>query len=146
MATLNAIQILINLSSQQSEAAATRLGLANKTRTEAQQKLSMLEEYRNEYAEQLQTQLSQGLSSAGYNNFKQFIATLDQTINQHKHVVQNSLILVEKHRIDWQASERKRLSYSTLTKRAETALRHQENKRDQKQTDEHASRIKMRRL
>jgi flagellar FliJ protein len=146
MANINAIQTLIELCSQQSEEAATRLGLANKTRTEAQQKLSMLEEYRNEYAEQLQVQLSQGLNAVGYSNFKQFIATLDQTINQQKHVVQNSLILVENHRTDWQASERKRLSYSTLTKRAETALRHQENKHDQKQTDEHASRIKMRRL
>jgi flagellar FliJ protein len=106
----------------------------------------MLEEYRNEYVLQLQDQLSQGLSSAGYTNFKQFIAKLDQTISQQQQIVQNSLYPVEKHRADWQAFERKRLSYSTLTKRAEMALRHKENKHDQKQTDEHASRIKMRRL
>lgn len=146
MANINAIQTLIDLTTQQSEAAATRLGLANKARSEAQQKLTMLEEYRNEYAQQLQDQLSQGLSSGGYTNFKQFIAKLDQTIYQQQQIVHNSLYPVEKHRADWQASERKRLSYSTLTKRAETALRHKENKHDQKQTDEHASRIKMRRL
>ena len=146
MATINAIQTLIDLSTQQSELEATRLGLANKARTEAQEKLSMLEEYRNEYAERFQQQLAQGLSSGSYINFKQFIATLDQTIIQQQQIVQNSHHRVEKHRADWQESERKRLSYSTLTKRAEIALRHKENKRDQKQTDEHASRVKMRQL
>ncbi len=146
MATLNAIQALIDLSSRESEAAATRLSDANRTRSEAQQQLTMLEEYRLEYADQLQSQLAQGLSLSSYSNYQQFLAKLDHTINQQRQILNNTLGVVERHRTDWQASERKRLSYSTLTKRAEEALRHHENKRDQKQTDEHAARITMRRL
>ena len=146
MATLKAIQALIDLSSRESETAATRLSDANKTQSQAQQQLTMLEEYRLEYADQLQTKLAQGLSLSSYTNYQQFLAKLDHTISQQRRILQNTLVVVEKHRSDWQASERKRLSYSTLTKRAEEALRHHENKRDQKQTDEHAARITMRRL
>ena len=40
----------------------------------------------------------------------------------------------------WQASERKRLSYRTLNERAATEALRVENKRDQKQMDEHAAR------
>jgi flagellar FliJ protein len=40
----------------------------------------------------------------------------------------------------WQASERKRMSYTTLNDRAAAAALQLENKRDQKQMDEHAAR------
>jgi flagellar FliJ protein len=40
----------------------------------------------------------------------------------------------------WQNSERKRMSYSTLNDRADAAALKLENKRDQKQMDEHAAR------
>ncbi|MDB5597934.1 MAG: fliJ, partial [Hyphomicrobiales bacterium] len=40
----------------------------------------------------------------------------------------------------WQASERKRLSYRSLNERAAAETLRVENKRDQKQMDEHAAR------
>jgi flagellar FliJ protein len=47
---------------------------------------------------------------------------------------------VEKERAAWQACERKRMSYDTLATRAQKAQQVKENKRDQKQMDEHAAR------
>jgi hypothetical protein len=46
----------------------------------------------------------------------------------------------EQEKSAWQASERKRMSYSTLNDRADAAALKLENKRDQKQMDEHAAR------
>jgi flagellar FliJ protein len=46
----------------------------------------------------------------------------------------------EQEKMVWQASERKRMSYSTLNDRADAAALKLENKRDQKQMDEHAAR------
>ena len=46
----------------------------------------------------------------------------------------------EQEKAAWQASERKRMSYSTLNDRADAAALKLENKRDQKQMDEHAAR------
>lgn len=134
------LQILIDLCSKRSEEASIKLGSAIKAKTEAEQTLSMIEEYRQGYIEQVQQKLSNGIQSGDYNNFLKFISTLDKTITQQKLIVQSSVFPIERHRKDWQDSERKRLSYTTLTNRAEAALRLKENKLDQKQTDEFASR------
>ncbi len=143
MANNNVIQTLIDLSTRQSETVAVRLNNANKTKLEAQQKLTMLQEYRNEYAEQLNLQLARGLSSSHYSNYQQFLIKLDTTINQQKQILQSSHATAEKHRLDWQASERKRLSYSVLTKKSAIALQQLETRREQKQCDEFAARIKL---
>lgn len=142
MANLNAIQTLTDLAARQSEEAATRLGQANNATAQAQQKLELLQEYRKSYADQLQAQMAQGLSMSGYSNFQKFLSTLDQAIAQQMQTLQNSHHLVEKHRNEWQLSEKKRLSFNTLTQRAEQAQLRKETKREQKQTDEYASRAK----
>jgi flagellar FliJ protein len=143
MATLTAINTLTELVTRQSEDAAIRLGHANKAKEEANQKLSLLEDYRATYAEQLQNRMARGLTVNDFANFQKFLASLDLAITQQKQVLQNTDQLVEKQRNEWQQHERKRLSFNTLSKRAEIKLQKQENKREQKQTDEHAARIKM---
>jgi flagellar FliJ protein len=46
----------------------------------------------------------------------------------------------EQEKAAWQTAERKRMSYSTLNERAAAEALKVENKRDQKQMDEHAAR------
>lgn len=140
MTTKNAINILTDLTTRQSEAAAKRLGQANKQQDQAKQQLDLLVDYRKSYAEQLQTQMTQGLAVSGYCNFYQFLANLDKAVDQQNKAWQTSLQFVENERANWQLSERKRLSFNTLTQRAQNAMLREEITRDQKQTDEHATR------
>lgn len=140
MATSNAIKTLSNLSARQSEDAAKRLGQANRTHDKNEQQLNLLIEYRKSYADQLHIQMSHGVSVIDYNNFQQFMAALDQAITQQKQVLQVSLQFIEKERNHWQVCERKRLSFDTLTQRAQQEQLDKEKSLDQKQTDEHASR------
>jgi flagellar FliJ protein len=140
MTTKNAINILTDLTTRQSEAAAKRLGQANKQQDQAKQQLDLLVDYRKSYAEQLQTQMTQGLAVSGYCNFYQFLANLDKAVDQQNKAWQTSLQFVENERVNWQLSERKRLSFNTLTQRAQNAMLREEITRDQKQTDEHATR------
>ena len=140
MTTKNAIDILTDLTTRQSEAAAKRLGQANKQQDQAKQQLDLLIDYRKSYAEQLQMQMTQGLAVAGYCNFYQFLANLDKAVDQQNKAWQTSLQFVENERVNWQLSERKRLSFNTLTQRAQNAMLREEITRDQKQTDEHATR------
>ncbi|MEY3289407.1 MAG: Flagellar biosynthesis chaperone [Pseudomonadota bacterium] len=140
MTTKNAINILTDLTTRQSEAAAKRLGQANKQQDQAKQQLDLLVDYRKSYAEQLQTQMTQGLTVSGYCNFYQFLANLDKAVDQQNKAWQTSLQFVENERVNWQLSERKRLSFNTLTQRAQNAMLREEITRDQKQTDEHATR------
>jgi flagellar FliJ protein len=146
MKSLKALQTLSDLSSRNCEEAATRLDQAKKLLEQNKQKLSLLEEYRNTYATQLQTQLSQGLNVSSYCNFQQFLLTLESAIDQQNQQVLHCLHRVDIEHKNWQACERKRLSYNLLGQRAQLAIQHQLNKQEQKDTDEYASRAKLLKL
>lgn len=140
MANPSVIETLIELTTQQSEEAAKRLGQATRQSEQAQEKLDLLQQYRQEYVDQLQTQMSNGLSVAGHANFLRFIQGLDRAISQQDAAVLQSKYLVERERDSWREHERKRLSYGTLVQRAQQQALRQANRQDQKQTDERAAR------
>lgn len=140
---MNSIIILMELCYIQSEKIAIQLGLAIKSSEEEHRKLLLLEEYRKEHIEQFQLKLSQGLNVGVFDNFKKFISSLEQLILNQKHIADSRLISIEICRKDWQDSEKKRLTYTTLINRSEASLRLKEHKLEQKQTDEFASRKKI---
>ena len=140
MAHPSVIETLVDLSTQQSEEAAKRLGQALRLSEQAQEKLSLLHSYREEYLVQLQQRLGQGMTAAAHLNFLKFIQNLDRAVDQQAQSVAASRQAVENERGQWQQCERKRLSYDTLSRRAQQERLHKENRREQKQTDEQAAR------
>lgn len=141
MATTSALETLIELATKETDEATKRLGRAVRTSEEAQQKLVILEQYRDDYALRFQESLSSGLTAMSYRNFQLFIEKIDSAISGQQGVVRNAQQRVAEARAAWQACERKRMSYDTLATRAKQTAQLRENRRDQKQTDEHASRI-----
>jgi flagellar FliJ protein len=75
-----------------------------------------------------------------YRNFVAFIEKLDTAVKGQLEMIKHAELRSEQEKAAWQASERKRMSYSTLNDRADAAALKLENKRDQKQMDEHAAR------
>ena len=140
MTSVAAMQTLIELATRDTDAAAKRLGQAVRAADEAQQKLDLLTEYRNDYAARLQASMAAGLAASGFRNFQQFIGTLDGAISGQQAVVAAARQRITEARNDWQASERKRMSYGTLVERAHKEAQKETGKREQKQTDEHAAR------
>lgn len=140
MATSSALDTLIELATQQTDEAAKRLGRAVRTGEEAQQKLQMLLQYRDDYMDRFHASLQSGLSAAGYRNFQLFLDKLDEAIKGQQRVVQDTQQRVTRERGAWQDSERKRISYDTLGDRALKAHQLKEMRREQKQTDEFAAR------
>ncbi len=140
MATSSAIHTLIELAARETDDAAKRLGQAVRAGQETQQKLALLQEYRADYAARFQASTATGLSATGYRNFQLFIDKLDSAVASQQEVVRAAERRIAQERNAWQASERKRLSYDTLAARARKEVQQQENRRDQKQSDEHAAR------
>lgn len=140
MAQLSALDTLIELATQQSDEAAKRLGKAVKAGDDAQQKLQLLMQYRDDYAARLRSSAATGLTASGYRNFQMFLDKLDDAIASQQRVVQDSQRRVSNERTAWQSSERKRLSYDTLATRAMSAQLLKQARREQKQTDEFAAR------
>ncbi|WP_050462255.1 flagellar export protein FliJ [Herbaspirillum autotrophicum] len=141
MATTSALDTLIELATKETDEATKRLGRAVRTHDEAQQKLGILEQYRDDYAVRFQNGLTAGLTAMSYRNFQLFIEKIDSAITGQQDVVRSSQQRVAEARAAWQACERKRMSYGTLATRARQTEQLRESRRDQKQTDEHASRI-----
>jgi flagellar FliJ protein len=140
MATTSALETLIDLAQRASDDCARRLGIARKALEEAQQKLQMLHGYRDEYAQRLESAQMAGITPLAYHNFVAFVAKLDTAISGQRDVLRHAEARVTMEQKAWQESERKRLSYRTLTERAAAQALKVENKRDQKQMDDHAAR------
>lgn len=141
MATPSALDTLIELATKETDEATKRLGRAIRVSEEAQQKLGILQQYRDDYAARFQDTLTTGLTALSYRNFQLFIEKIDVAITGQQDVVRNSQQRVADARAAWQACERKRMSYGTLAARAKDKELRKENKRDQKAMDEHAARI-----
>lgn len=141
MATTSALETLIELAIKETDEASKRLGRAVRTSEEAQQKLVILEQYRDDYAQRFQENLSSGLTAMNYRNFQLFIEKIDHAIAAQQGVVRTTQLRVADARAAWHACERKRMSYDTLVTRARQIEQVRDNRREQKQMDEHASRI-----
>ena len=140
MATRSALDTLIELAQRDADAAAKRLGAALAAADETEQKLAMLLNYRDDYATRLDSAQVAGITPLAYRNFVAFIGKLDSAISGQRNVVKHAEHKSAIERTAWQACERKRLSYRTLSERAAAEALRIENKRDQKQMDEHAAR------
>jgi flagellar protein FliJ len=141
MAINPALETLIELATNQTDEAAKRLGRAIRTCEDAEQKLQMLLQYREDYYARFQSSMAAGLSIAGYRNFQLFLDKLDAAINGQQKIAEDARRRREEERTAWQNSERKRMSYGTLASRSEKEEQRKENKRDQKMMDEYANRL-----
>ncbi len=140
MAKKSALDTLIELAQRDTDDAAKRLGVALKLVDEAQQKLTMLLGFRDDYGVKLEAAQIAGITPMAYRNFIAFIDKLDIAINGQREAVKTAENRSLNEKKIWQAAERKRLSYRTLSERAAVEALRLENKLDQKQMDEHAAR------
>jgi len=140
MAKQSALETLIELAQRETDDAAKRLGAALKAVEEGEQKLTMLLGYREDYAIRLEAAQVGGITPMAYRNFVAFMDKLDIAINGQREVIKHAQHKSGVEKAAWQACERKRLSYRTLNERAASEALRVENKRDQKQMDEHAAR------
>lgn len=140
MAKTSTLDTLIELAGKDTDNAARRLGAALSASRDEEQKLAMLQQYRDEYHARFHASMAQGLTISGYRNFQLFLGKLDQAIAGQQQIVQQAQQRIGMERGTWQECERKRRSYDLLATRAEQKELIKEGKRDQKAMDEHAAR------
>ncbi|MBC3830216.1 flagellar export protein FliJ [Undibacterium amnicola] len=136
----SALTTLIELAENDVENAAKNLGRMIKARDDANEQLKLLHQYRDDYEGRLQSNAQQGLSVTQFANFRAFIVKLDQAVDGQKKIILDAEYRIEVAKKAWQECEKKRLSYKTLIDRNAAVELKKENKRDQKQTDERATR------
>lgn len=140
MPSQSTLATLLELANQACDEAAKRLGVVLRTSEEANQKLDLLLQYRNDYALRCQSNLANGISTTHFHNFQVFMQKLDHAIAGQQKVVSDAKERTEQARAAWLSSEQKKMSFTTLADRANKEIAHRELWRDQKQNDEHAAR------
>jgi flagellar FliJ protein len=134
------IKTLIDLAQDDVDAAAQRLGRAQREAADAQAQLDALVRYRDEYHTRFtQTALS-GMPAGNMRNFQAFIDTLDTAIEQQRRMLAAAHTRVENAKPDWQRHKQKLGSYEVLQARGEAVQARQTARREQRDADEHAAR------
>ena len=135
------LQPLMNLSRQQNEAATRRLGQLNHQQHDAQSKLEMLQQYRQDYQNRLQQATQSGMDPAELRNFQEFINKLDTAIAQQYKAVNASKASTQVGRSEFDTTLRKLKSFDTLQQRHFLEQRKLADKSEQKAQDEHTSTV-----
>ena len=131
---------LIELAQNKTDEATRRLGQLQNAHTSAAEKLQMLLQYRQEYLEQLQVQMRDGVACAQLRNFQQFIGTLDGAIEQQRALTLQADSRLAHGRSDWQHTKRRLTSFDTLADRVRQQQMLASNKREQRDSDERSAR------
>ncbi|WP_349844368.1 flagellar export protein FliJ [Pantoea dispersa] len=144
MKTANAIDTLRDLAEQDLEQAVIHLGDMRRGQQQADQQLSMLLDYQNEYRNKLNQDMSGGIASTRWSNYHQFIQTLEKAIEQHRQQLNQWNQRLEQALSNWREKHKKLNTYQTLITRAEENALRQESRLDQKRMDEFAQRAALR--
>lgn len=98
--------------------------------------LQTLQQYRNDYAVQLQQQMQNGIASNLLSNYRQFLASLDSAVTRAQNALVDQENKLDKSQQFWQTKQRKLASYETLVDRKQAAEVKIAMKREQKLADE----------
>jgi flagellar FliJ protein len=135
------IKTLIGLAQDDVDAAAQRLGRAQRERNDVEGQLDALVQYRDEYHSRFTTTAQSGMPAGNMRNFQAFIDTLDAAIDQQRNLLATATARVEAAKPDWQRQKQKLGSYEVLQTRGEAAEAKTVARRDQRDADEFAARI-----
>lgn len=144
MTQTSALTTLKDLAEKAVDDAAIRLGEMRRGCQQAEEQLKMLMDYQNEYRNSLNTDMTQGIGSQRWQNYQQFISTLEKAIDQHRQQLMQWTTKVEQALNAWREKKQRLQAWQTLQDRQTSAALLAENRLDQKKMDEFAQRASMR--
>jgi len=134
------LKVVQDLAQNQSDSAAAKLGTLNAEVTKAEAKLDMLIGYRDEYRERFRASMNQDVHSAGWKNFQQFLAKLEEAIEQQRAAVAVCRQAVHAGQREWQSKQKQVKAYDTLAQRHELVQADRLKRLDQRLMDDFAAR------
>lgn len=146
MAQHGALATLKELAENDVDNAAQILGEMRRNCQQAEDQLKMLMDYQLEYQNNLNNDMSQGIASLRWQNYQQFIQTLEKAIDQHRQQLSQWQQKVEKALVSWREKKQRLQAWQTLQDRQASALLLAENRLDQKKMDEFAQRASLRKI
>lgn len=140
MAKPTPLNTLAELAQNDTDAAARELGRLQNLRTQAEQQLTALTQYREEYRGRMQDLMREGMTSTRWTDFSRFLESLDAAIRQQNDALARAEGQLLAGRANWQSQKRRQNSFETLIARADAREVVVANRREQHANDEYAAR------
>lgn len=134
------LKVVQDLAIKASDDAALALGRLNAEVAKQEQKLDMLLQYREDYRERVRGTVNQDVHTAAWMNLQQFVAKLDDAIEQQRSAVGFAKAAVVRGQNDWQAKQVKVKAFDKLEQRHDAKVDERMKKFEQRATDEFAAR------
>jgi flagellar protein FliJ len=119
---------------------AEKLAEAERNAIEAEQKLVALERYRNEYEEQLAQRGAGGVDISGVREFQAFLARLGEALVAQRQVLAAARATRDQLLNSWREAAQRAQVVQTLADRWQDEARRDEDRREQRESDELAQR------
>lgn len=122
--------------------AARTMGQARKHLAQEEAKLEQLRQYHQEYLDRFQQAASQGISATQLQEYRAFLAKLDEAIQQQVKVVANSMANHSSHKDNWKQKHTRTQALGKVVERYRKEELKDEDRKEQKENDEHNTRPK----
>ncbi|MDY7219683.1 flagellar export protein FliJ [Denitrificimonas sp. JX-1] len=136
MNTSTPLDTLIELAREARDQAAQMLASERRNQNQLNEQLTLLNNYRLEYASRLQELLHSGIEPATLHNYQQFLSSLDASIARAYQAINQQQQRVISSQKNWQQQQRKLSSYTTLNNRRADEATRQMLRNEQRQNDE----------
>ncbi|WP_039058466.1 flagellar export protein FliJ [Enterobacter sp. Bisph1] len=144
MTQSSALTTLKDLAEKEVDDAALKLGEMRRGCQQAEEQLKMLIDYQHEYRSSLNNTMCQGIDNQRWQNYQQFIQTLEKAIEQHRLQLTQWNERVDSALGCWREKKQRLQAWQTLQDRQSAATLLAENRLDQKKMDEFAQRASLR--
>ncbi|SDI04526.1 flagellar export protein FliJ [Propionivibrio dicarboxylicus] len=141
MSTPFALQTVLELMQARADKATLELARLIANERDARSKLTMLQQYRNEYADRFTQAAKAGLTPGAWNNYRDFLNRLDDAITAQTQAVAQQAGNTAAGQAHWRQQQKKLKAIDTLSERHRSKEDALEMRRDQKLQDEFASRF-----
>ncbi len=132
---------LIELAQKKVEEAAQALAARNAAEQDADAKLRLLVNYRQDYFARFGCAAAAGIDNHLLHNFRAFMEKLDRAITEQHVVVADARGAVRTAQMLWKAERQRLKSYVVLADRQTQSERARTAKREQREQDEHAAKL-----
>jgi len=140
MAQPFSLQPLLEVMQTRTDEATRKLGQLIAAEQNQRSRLKMLEDYRAEYAQRMSEATAQGVTRLVLHNYQDFLARIDQAIEQQRLTLMDSENSTKAGQEHWKNQNKQLKAIDTLSLRHDARERYKEGKQEQKLQDEFSSR------
>jgi flagellar FliJ protein len=134
------LQPLLDLANTRMDEVTRELGELIASERSSQQKLELLQGYRDEYGARFIEAARSGIGSESMRNYTNFLGRIDEAIEVQRQIVEQSHLDTSQGQQQWVEQHTKVRAFDTLSQRFQNDLVRKELRQEQRASDEHASR------